>query len=115
MNTQKKFAKLFGSLGVAALAALVLVTGIAAAPMLSHRTTRVRYEQYVTATTGEIRSELATSSVPASLLTAVRFEQYGEALQQVEEDRAAAFAGTSEGTGSHSGIRFEQYLWASQQ
>jgi hypothetical protein len=114
MNTQKKFAKLFGSLGIVVLATLVLVSGIAAAPMLAHRTTRIRYEQYVAASIYEAPVELA-GSVPASLVTMVRFGQYREALEQMEADRAAVIVESADDTESLTSIRFEQYLWASQQ
>jgi hypothetical protein len=91
MNAKKMFKKMFGKtlqiVALVAVAALLTAGGVAAdhgvAPVHAHRTTRVRYEQYLSA----LDETVNAAPVPASQITRVRFEQYREALNGMEQSR----------------------------
>jgi flagellar basal body-associated protein FliL len=108
-------------------------------PVHAEASTTVRFEQYLEALETENTGSGNVAPVPASQATRVRFTQYNEALVQQERERFATVETASIDVRmsrmsafeqymtaielaaetmvepkreNHSGIRFEQYLWA---
>jgi hypothetical protein len=76
-----------------------------------------RFGQYLAALEMEEQSRFGAvpfGSVDYRMATLDRFGQYLEALEWNEHQRASQFA-TTGSEEDHSGVRFEQYLWAIQQ
>jgi hypothetical protein len=133
---EKMFGKTLQIVVLVAMAALLTAGGVAAdhgvAPVHAHRTTRVRYEQYLSA----LDETANAAPVPASQVTRVRHEQYREAIDAMERSFAPAAAPALDlrmsrldsfgqylaaleltaqeqqipAPVTHSGARFEQYL-----
>ncbi len=123
MNAMRKWQKWVWTIVLVAVAGLTTSHSVRAEPQITpspavFRGSSGRYVRGLGAPDKMVRVRIATydaTTIDVRMSKLDHFGQYLEALEMMEQGRQASFAHRRVDLADHSGLRFEQCLWALEQ